>query len=33
MKVLILGVGNAQVDAIHYLKKKGHFVYGLSYKK
>ena len=32
MNLLILGAGNAQVDAIQYLKKKGHFVHVLSYK-
>lgn len=31
MKVLILGAGNAQIDAIEYCKKKGHEVYGCSY--
>lgn len=32
MKVLILGVGNAQLDAIEYLRGAGHEVHGLSYK-
>ena len=27
MKVLILGVGNAQVDAINYLKERGYYVF------
>lgn len=31
MKVLILGAGNAQIDAIKYCKEKGHEVYGCSY--
>ena len=31
MKVLILGAGNAQIDAIKYCKKNGHEVYGCSY--
>lgn len=31
MKILILGVGNAQVDAIEYCKAQGHEVYGCSY--
>lgn len=31
MKVLILGVGSAQVDAIEYCKEKGYEVYGCSY--
>lgn len=31
MKVLILGAGNAQIDAIEYCKKNGHEVYGCSY--
>ena len=33
MKVLILGVGNAQVDAIKYLKAAGHKVVGISYRE
>ena len=33
MKILILGVGNAQVDAIQYCHAKGHEVYGVSYRK
>ena len=33
MKVLILGVGNAQVDAIKYLKSAGHKVVGISYRE
>lgn len=32
VKALILGVGNAQVDALRYLKKKGYTTYGLSYR-
>jgi len=28
--VLILGVGNAQVDALRYLKEAGYRTYGLS---
>lgn len=31
-KILILGVGNAQVDAIRYCKESGYEVHGLSYK-
>lgn len=31
MKILILGVGNAQEDAINYLKAEGHTVLGCSY--
>lgn len=31
-KILILGVGNAQVDAIRYCKSYGHEVHSLSYK-
>jgi biotin carboxylase len=31
VKVLILGVGNAQVDALRYLKEAGHETYGLSF--
>lgn len=31
MKVLILGAGNAQIDAIEYCKNKGYEVYGCSY--
>ena len=31
MKILILGVGNAQIDAIEYCKQRGHEVYGCSY--
>jgi phosphoribosylamine-glycine ligase len=31
-KALILGVGNAQVDAIHYLKSRDWYVIGCSYK-
>lgn len=31
MKILILGAGNAQIDAIEYCKKNGHKVYGCSY--
>lgn len=30
-KVLILGAGNAQIDAIEYCKNKGYEVYGCSY--
>lgn len=30
-KVLILGVGNAQVDALQYLKESGYTTYGLSF--
>ena len=30
-KVLILGVGNAQIDAIEYFKEKGYEVHGCSY--
>lgn len=30
-RVLILGAGNAQIDAIEYCKKKGYEVYGVSY--
>lgn len=30
-KILILGAGNAQVDAINYCKEKGYEVYGCSY--
>ena len=32
MKILVLGVGNAQVDAIRYCKERGHTVYGVSYR-
>ncbi len=31
MKILILGVGNAQIDAIEYCRKAGWEVYGCSY--
>lgn len=31
-KIMILGAGNAQKDAILYLKEKGHFVYACSYR-
>lgn len=31
MKILILGVGNAQIDAIQYCKRAGSEVYGCSY--
>lgn len=30
-KVMILGAGNAQIDAIKYCKEKGYMVYGCSY--
>ena len=30
MKVLILGTGQAQADAIQYIREKGHTVYGCS---
>lgn len=30
-KILILGAGNAQIDAIKYCKEKGYKVYGCSY--
>lgn len=30
-KILILGAGNAQIDAIEYCKSKGYKVYGCSY--
>lgn len=30
-KIMILGVGNAQMDAIKYCKEKGYIVYGCSY--
>ena len=30
-KVLILGTGNAQIDAIEYCKQNGYYVYGCSY--
>ncbi len=30
-KILILGAGNAQIDAIEYCKAQGHKVYGCSY--
>lgn len=30
-KILILGAGNAQIDAIEYCKNKGYKVYGCSY--
>ena len=30
-KVLILGAGNAQIDAIEYCKGQGYKVYGCSY--
>lgn len=30
-KILILGAGNAQIDAIRYCKEKGYRVYGCSY--
>ncbi|MFP4544463.1 MAG: ATP-grasp domain-containing protein [Candidatus Kapaibacterium sp.] len=33
MNILILGVGNAQLDAIKYLKDRGHTVHALSYKR
>jgi biotin carboxylase len=33
VKVLILGVGNAQVDALRYLKEMKCITYGLSYSK
>jgi predicted ATP-grasp superfamily ATP-dependent carboligase len=32
-KAIVLGIGNAQVDAIRYLKSKGWFVIGCSYKE
>ena len=32
VKILILGVGNAQVDAIRYCKEQGYEVHALSYK-
>ena len=32
MKVLILGTGNAQVDAIQYCQRRGDTLYGVSYK-
>jgi len=32
MKILLLGTGNAQLDAIKYLKNNGHYVYAISYK-
>jgi len=32
MNVLILGVGNAQVDAIRYCKSQGFCVHGISYR-
>jgi len=32
-KILILGVGNAQCDAIRYCKNKGYEVYAVSYRK
>ena len=31
MRVLILGAGNAQIDAIKYCKNKKWIVYGCSY--
>ena len=31
-KILILGVGSAQCDAIHYCKGIGYGVYAISYK-
>ncbi len=31
MKVLILGIGNAQIDAVNYCKAAGYEVYGCSY--
>lgn len=31
MKILILGAGNAQMDAINYCKNNGHEVFGCSY--
>ena len=30
-KIMILGAGNAQIDAINYCKEKGYEVYGCSY--
>ena len=30
-KIMILGAGNAQIDAIKYCKEKGYIVYGCSY--
>ncbi len=33
VKVLILGVGNAQVDALRYLKEAGYKTYGLSFSE
>ena len=33
MKILILGVGNSQVDAIRYCKQNGHTVCGVSYRR
>jgi len=32
-KAIVLGIGNAQVDAIRYLKSKGWFVIGCSYQE
>lgn len=32
-KVMILGVGNAQVDALRYLKEEGYETYGVSFCK
>lgn len=32
-QILILGTGNAQLDAILYLKEKGYTVHGASYRK
>jgi phosphoribosylamine-glycine ligase len=33
MKILILGIGSAQKDAIAMLKLQGHYVIGISFKK
>lgn len=32
MKILMLGTGNAQLDAVNYLKQKGHTVHAVSYR-
>ena len=32
-KILILGIGNAQIDALRYCKEQGYEVHALSYKK
>lgn len=32
LKILILGVGNAQIDALRYCKEQGYEVHALSYK-